>query len=208
VRNRALTILLVAAVAGTAAGVAIARLSREAEPGQDVIGLGRQATVDGEAGSLTIAAPDDWFVGSTEVNCETTDDVHASTDQVELVSFKRTIGTGGTCAAELDPRPLPSDGAYVTAAFFQIAEVGCGTSLPTAPPASLGAMELGTPPEATLGEFKARGAYDPFEWRIATWCVGGGFAVRLEVFVGEDADQAARDEVGVIVRALAFEPAG
>ncbi len=207
-RNRVFPILLIAAVAGTAGGVLIARLSRSAGPGPDVIGLGRQASAESSAGTLTLAAPDAWFVGSASVNCETSDDAHASTHDVALVSFKRMIGSGETCAAELDPRPLPPDGAYVTAAFFQIAEVACGSTLPTTPPESLGSMELGTPPAATLGEFKARGAYDSFEWRVATWCVGGGNAIRLEVFLGEDADQATRDEVGVIVQALQFEPAG
>lgn len=204
-RNRALPALLIAAVAGTAGGLLLTRLTRD-EGGGRVILLGRTVSISGEAGSLVLAYPEDWAGGPGSVNCDTADEVHASPDPVELTSLVVEIGSGRSCTPELDPRPLPGDGAYVSAAFFDIGRVDCGATLPTTPPASLGAMEVDTPAEATLREFEAEDAYEGVEWRHASWCVGGPYAVRLEVFLGDDADRETREVADVVVRALEFVP--
>jgi hypothetical protein len=204
--RRPLLVLLIAAVAGTAGGVVLARSSRDEVPGR-VIALGQAESLAAPAGTLTLAFPADWQGGHGTVNCDTAEDVHASTDAVSLGSFTRDIGTGSTCAAELDPRALPDAGAYVSAAFYRLAEVGCGTSLPTTPPPSLLDMEVDDPPRAALAEFGAEGTYDRFEWRHAQWCVGHGFAIRLEVFLGSAASLTARELADAVVRALRFTPA-
>lgn len=205
-QRRALVALLIAAVAGTATGILVARLDRDGPDGP-VIGLGKAESVRGAAGTLTMAFPEEWSGGSVAVNCGSAPDVHASTDDVELTSLTLRIGTGRTCTAELDPRPLPHDGAYVTAAFFELAGVECGTAVPDRQPESLEAMEVGEPPSAQLlAEFDARGAYDDYEWHHATWCVADGQGVRLEVFLGRSASAEVRERADVVVRALRFTP--
>jgi hypothetical protein len=209
-RSRPLVTLLLAVVVGTAAGIALARLSDDNPApggGAPVITLGRQESVDSPAGVLTMAFPDDWFGGRATVNCDTAPEVHASTDDVVLQSLRTGDGQTGACIPELDPRALSSGGGYVSAAFLRLADVGCGSSIPTVPPDGIAHMEADAPSDASLREFGAAGAYDRVEWRHATWCVPGGYAVRVEVFLGRSASSAVRDEVDVVVRALQFAPA-
>ena len=205
-RNRALPALLIAAVAGSAGGLLLTRLTSD-DAGGRVILLGRTVSISGSPGTLVLAYPEDWDGNVGSVNCATADDVHASTDPVEFESLVVEIGSGRSCTPELDPRPMPGDGAYVSAAFFDIGRVDCGATLPTSPPASLQAMELDSPAAATLREYEAEDAYENVEWRHASWCVGGPYAVRLEVFLGNDADRETRELADVIVRALEFQPA-
>jgi hypothetical protein len=164
--------------------------------------------VSSAAGTLVLAFPDEWFGGQARVNCDTATDAHTSTDDVALVSLTRASGTGQSCTSELDPRPLSPGGAYVSAAFFEFADVGCGSTLPSTPPPSVAAMKLESPSPEVLREFGAAGAYDPFEWRHSTWCLPGGYAVRLEVFIGRTASKAVRDRAEVVVKALRVTPAG
>lgn len=207
-RSRPLLVLALAAVFGVAGGVVLARISDDNPgPARSPIPLAKTVTARSPAGTLTMAFPAEWSGGRARVNCGTANDVHASTHPVKLRSLVRKIGAGQTCAAELDPRPLPPEGAYVSAAFFQLADVACGEGIPTSPPGSLGDMQMGVPSAATLREFGAGGSYDPFEWRHATWCVPGGYSVRLEVFVGRNATGLVRDQADVVVQALRFDPA-
>jgi hypothetical protein len=208
VRSRPIIALVLAATLGVGGGITLARISDDNPdvPGA-VIPLGQTIDLHGEPGTLRLAFPDEWHAGRARINCGTATDVHASTDNISLRSFARGVGTGQTCSPELDVRTLSPEGAYVSAAFFRFADVGCGSSLPTTAPGSIGAMELETPSKTTLREFGAEDAYDPFEWRHSTWCLPGGFAVRLDVVIGRAATGAVRDRVDVVVQALRFTPA-
>ncbi|MCA1726733.1 MAG: hypothetical protein LC722_03480 [Actinobacteria bacterium] len=207
-RSRPILALILAAALGVGGGITLARISDDnPEVPGEVIPLGKTIDLQGEPGTLTLAYPEEWRGGRARVNCATATDVHVSTDNVSLTSFVRAAGTGQTCTPELDVRALSPEGAYVSAAFFEFADVGCGASLPTTAPDSIGAMQLDTPSKGTLREFGAEAAYDPFEWRHSTWCLPGGFAVRVDVLIGHSATGAVRDRVDVVVQALRFTPA-